>query len=199
MERPPEEAEFYRRARDLAEHEARIVHLTGDVAEDCVQSFVVKWLFKHFDPPVWTWSPARRDVFLRQAARNHTLNFIRDRRSMGTIFDEYPELAVVEADFEGREPNVDANLLRDQFWEQIRSGLSTMTVRQRTLLMRYYQEEAAVAEIASECSCSAHAVEVGLCAARRRLRLNLVRQGDTESELRSYLIRDFGISHDGGC
>jgi RNA polymerase sigma factor (sigma-70 family) len=188
----PDEEVFFRMARAWAKKQTYLFGLQGDFAEDCIQSFVVKWLFKSYHPPLWTWPKARCHAFLRRASRNHVLNFItacqRRRKYEGLDYLESRcrEPACLSAEAE-RDFLPEVYAEKELFWEQIEVGLQVLTPSQCALLIRYHLENAAIAEIAASSGRSVHAIEQSLSNARKRLRSALIAQGNTEAELRSYV------------
>jgi RNA polymerase sigma factor (sigma-70 family) len=177
---------FFRVARGAALVQAHQVGLTEDNAEECAQSFVVKWLLKAFDPPPWTWSTGRCHAFVRRAARNHAINFQRDsRHSDREVWSSKLDLVGAIVTDHDAQPSV--CLMKRQFWEQIRSGLDELEDPQRALFLRFHVDRTPVDELASASGRTSHAIRQSLRITRRRLRKLLCEHGHTESELGSYL------------
>lgn len=186
MDRNAEEL-FYQSARMFARHQARSWGLSGDLAEELEQSFVVAWLLKPTQPPIWTWPAARRDSYLRRAAKNHAVNFMNRLRAEKASLDAY-SATLPEADPRLEDLTV-APLLRKLFWQQIRSGLHRLRPGTGDMFVSYYVESATIDELESASGRTNQAVRQNLAHTRRRLRSILAADGNTEAELRSYVDR----------
>ncbi len=183
----PAEESFYRSARAWARYQAARCGLKGDDADEFEQSFVVRWLLKPAEPPVWTWTASRREPFLRRAARNHALNFVCTMQAETAALDEYA-LTLCEEDalLEIVAVQPETHLFRSLFWQQVRSGLHRLRPGPGELFARYLAG-ASADELGFTFGRTRHAVNQSLASARRRLRAVLATQGCTEMELRSYV------------
>jgi len=182
------EESFYRSARAWARYQAARCGIDGDLAEELEQGFVVKWLFKPIEPPIWTWPAGRRESYLRRSARNYTLNFVESLRSERASLAAYamslydddaplPELELVQPE---------KRLFRSLFWRQIYSGLRGLRPAAGDLTSSYLCGDT-ICELSSASGRTKHAVNQSLSSARKRLRAILMAQGNTETELRSYV------------
>ncbi len=182
------EESFYRSARAWARRQAARCGLNGDLAEELEQGFVVKWLLKPMEPPIWTWPAGRREPFLRRAAWNYALNFVHGLQAESASLAAY---AIRLCDDDATLPEIDAvqpekRLFRSLFWRQIESGMQSLRPGAGELIAGYLCGDTS-GEIGCASGRTKHAVNQGLSHARRRLRAILMSQGNTETELRSYV------------
>lgn len=182
------EIEFYEAARACARQQAHRLGLAYDCREDCAQSFVVRLLSLRGDPPLWNWPRARRFAYLRRAARNHALNFLRHEHATVDIYGGPPasdhgrwQLA------EDAAHSPERILLQRLFWQEIQQALDRLTPLQQTLVVGYHVRHERAPELAGELGCTHHAVHSLLSYARHRLGACLAARGSTEADLRSYL------------
>lgn len=180
------EASFYNSARAWARRHAARIGIVGDRADDFEQSFVVKWLLRPVEPPVWTWPPEDQERYLNRAARNFALNTKRLLNFEAALFVLAGRATPHSPDAEDVLPPENA-LLRNEFWREIRAGIGGLSRSQRELLACFYLGSATVEDLALASGRSRHAVIQILSSARLRLRSTLAARGATEIELRSYM------------
>src|SRR5690349_2037785 len=112
------EETFFVSARTCAQIQACRSGLRGDVADDFVQGFVVRWLVKPVHPAVWTWPEETRCRFLRRAARNHVIDLMKKTRREQSRETEIPwrPYGNEPARVGPPESQPETGVLRCQFW-----------------------------------------------------------------------------------
>jgi len=182
-----DDEKFYGSARSAARRQAIRYGLKGDAADDLEQSFVVRWLFSPIQPPIWTWPDWKLDPYLRRAARNHAASFLARMRAERALVDRCVlrmcEGAALPGALAAEQPS--GIQFRELFWRQIRCGIALLRPGPAELFARWLSGESAFELAGSDRA--RHAIRQRLSQARRRVRSALTAQGNSESELRSYL------------
>jgi DNA-directed RNA polymerase specialized sigma24 family protein len=181
MSHPHEEA-FFELARRTALRQAIRFGLDRDTAEECAQSFVVRWLFRALDPPPWTWSAARCRPYVARAARNYVADYAieaeRSRLEAISVHCEFQERCPPHAD---ASPAV--RLLRHAFWDEIQVGIDRLAPPVKTLFVRRHLENWSVEDLAVATGRTANAVSHSLRNSCGRMRQLLAARGTTAGEL----------------
>jgi RNA polymerase sigma factor (sigma-70 family) len=181
----------------IARYHARRKGLTREDAEDCAAEFVARTLERtsadDSAPPPLPCGPPR--ALLHWRARNCAEDFrrraaVRQRRELPwpDAPDAHPRaepVATAAAPDEAAGP--EAELLRAEFWWQVRLVLARLEPEPRRLFLGHHLWGESLDALAAETGRTVPAVKQALARARRRLRVALERRGYAEADLRAFL------------
>lgn len=169
----------------LVRRYGRRAGLDVEDAEDCAAQFVERMLM--ISPPA-----SGAGMWLRRCARNHAIDCVRAQKRRLTHECCWPETVSDGGqpsawDYPDGRRDVDADLMRDEFWQRLLVALAQLDLVPQQIFLRYHLDGDSVVRLAAAFNRTPHAVEQTLLRARKRLRAVLERQGLTEAELLQFL------------
>jgi len=165
----------------VAKRGAALVHVVE--REDCAREFMAD-VIAAGEVRLAAISPEKRRRYLRTYARRFALNYERSRRRREAHTVPLDDCAAQRMTSE-RLP--EAELIRAEFWNEVRAALEALTPLQRTLIVRVLVDGDAVGVVAIELGMRPSAVHKRIGLARSRLRQRLEQHGMDATSAYGYL------------